>query len=103
MTIVEAFIQLRDDMKTWVTNNLILKASKDDTGELADLATTDKTSLVAAINELAASADSGGSSLPEYTESDYGKVLSCTADGLVWVEQSGGSGEAVPSAEGVLF
>ena len=41
--------------------------------------------------------------VPTPTESDYGKVLSATADGLVWVEQSGGSGSTVPSAEGVLF
>lgn len=29
---------------------------------------------------------SGGSALPPYTESDYGKFLSCSAEGLVWVE-----------------
>lgn len=111
-------------------------------GDITALATTDKTSLVAAINELAASAGSGsgspidsisatvgqiakvktvdesgkpteweavdmpsggGSDLPAYTEADYGKVLSCTADGLVWVAQSGGGSGDVPSAEGVEF
>lgn len=28
--------------------------------------------------------------MPAYTEADYGKVLTLTADGLAWVEQSGG-------------
>ncbi len=50
-----------------------------------------------------AESGTGGTDLPAYTEADYGKVLSATADGLVWVEQSGGSGGSVPSAEGVEF
>lgn len=37
-------------------------------------------------------------SIPTYTESDYGKILSCTANGLAWIEQ-----EVLPDAEGVAF
>lgn len=36
--------------------------------------------------------EGSGDNIPEYTESDYGKVLSATADGLIWTEQTGGSG-----------
>lgn len=43
-----------------------------------------------------------GTFVPTPTEADYGKVLSATADGLVWVTPSGGGG-SVPSAEGVEF
>lgn len=45
----------------------------------------------------------GGSNtieIPAPTESDYGKVLTYTANGLAWVTPVGGS---VPSAEGVEF
>lgn len=38
--------------------------------------------------------------IPVPTESDYGKVLSATAEGLKWTTPVGGS---VPSAEGVEF
>lgn len=34
----------------------------------------------------------GGSNLPDYTEEDYGKVLSPSAEGLTWAEQTGGNG-----------
>ena len=50
--------------------------------------------------------DAGSANLPTYTEADYGKMLTPTADGLVWADPpqgSGGSGEAIPSAEGVEF
>ena len=43
------------------------------------------------------SGGSGGSSdsgLPEYSEEDYGKVLTPSADGLVWAEQSNGSDDS---------
>lgn len=30
--------------------------------------------------------NASGSNLPEYTEEDYGKVLSATSEGLVWVD-----------------
>lgn len=38
--------------------------------------------------------------VPAPTESDYGKILSASAQGLIWVENSGGG---APSAEGVEF
>ena len=39
--------------------------------------------------------------IPTPTESDYGKVLTFTADGLAWVTPTGGS--STPSSEGVEF
>lgn len=46
----------------------------------------------------------GNSEIPAYTEDDYGKVLSATASGLVWVRQSGTSvsDDTLP-VEGVVF
>lgn len=44
--------------------------------------------------------------LPDYGESDYGKVLSCSADGLVWVTVKSGSstsGSGLYNAEEVSF
>lgn len=44
--------------------------------------------------------------IPTPTAADYGKVLSYTAEGFKWVEQTGGTGGgtlSVPSAEGVVF
>jgi hypothetical protein len=38
-------------------------------------------------------------SVPEPVETDYGKVLSASAEGLMWIENFGGA----PSAEGVEF
>ena len=40
--------------------------------------------------------------VPPYTEEDYGKVLSPSADGLIWIEMSGGSSN-LPSAEEESF
>ena len=34
------------------------------------------------------------SMIPEYTEDDYGKVLSVTSNGLIWVAMSGGGAVA---------
>ena len=48
----------------------------------------------------------GTDCIPSYTEADYGKVLSVTSSGLVWIEQNGGSGgtvEELPSALEVGF
>lgn len=39
--------------------------------------------------------------IPAYTEADYGKVLSATANGLAWVAQQ--AGEVLTDAEGVAF
>lgn len=39
--------------------------------------------------------------VPAYTAGDYGKVLSATEAGLVWVEMQ--AGETLPAAEGVEF
>jgi hypothetical protein len=44
--------------------------------------------------------------IPAYTEADYGKMLTPTADGLVWTDppEGGGGGTlSVPSAQGVVF
>ena len=41
----------------------------------------------------------GGSDLPEYTEADYGKVLTCTSGGFAWVDASA----ALPDAEEASF
>lgn len=41
--------------------------------------------------------------VPQATAADYGKVLSATENGLVWVAQSSGGSGDVPSAEGVEF
>lgn len=42
--------------------------------------------------------------VPAYTEADYGKMLTPTADGLVWTDPpEGGSGDTIPAAEGVEF
>lgn len=43
----------------------------------------------------------GTMSLPAYTEDDYGKVLSPSADGLVWVEQTGGG--SLPSNASLTY
>ena len=40
--------------------------------------------------------------LPTYTEADYGKMLTPTADGLVWADPPAG-GETLEDLEGVLF
>lgn len=58
-------------------------------GDITTLTTTNKTSLVDAINELAAKA------VPAYTEDDYGKFLTPSADGLVWY--------SMPNAEEASF
>lgn len=41
--------------------------------------------------------------LPPYTEADYGKVLSCSANGFVWVNASVGGGSSLYKAEEVAF
>lgn len=45
------------------------------------------------------------SGVPEFTESDNGKVLTIVDGVMTWAEATGGSGsgESVPSAEGVEF
>lgn len=51
------------------------------------------------IDEVASSAPSA---IPAYTEADYGKMLTPTADGLVWTDPPQG-GEVLEDLEGVLF
>ena len=41
--------------------------------------------------------------IPPYGEADYGKVLSPSADGLVWIEMTGGGTAELPSAEEEAF
>lgn len=53
------------------------------------------------IAELKAMIVSAG--IPEYTADDYGKVLSCSENGLVWVRASVGGGSSLYKAEEVAF
>lgn len=47
-------------------------------------------------------ANSAPSAIPAYTEADFGKMLTPTADGLVWTDPPQG-GEVLEDLEGVLF
>lgn len=76
------------------------ETARSQIGDLSGLSTTDQSSLVAAINEVAASGGSGGTSLP--SGGTAGQVLTIGSDGTpVWADATGG--ESLPAAEEVLF
>lgn len=77
---------INDQQKEQARKN-IDAASSQDVGDKNQLQTENKNDLVSAINELYNREDQVGENpLPEYTEEDYGKVLSPTEDGLTWKE-----------------
>lgn len=79
--------------------NIKDETARNNIGDMSGLQTTAKGSLVAAINEAAASGG-GGTGLP--SGGTAGQVLTMGSDGTpVWADATGGA--AVPSAEGVEF
>ena len=57
--------------------------------------------IIAQIFTIQQDSDSDEVTVPTPTESDYGKVLTATADGLVWADATGGAN--LPAAEEVTF